>query len=433
MAKFKTKSDIIRLVAPEYTGEHWSSSTEGFGMRVGTLKKGGGFERIFLARWRDEDGKDQKFKIGFVDEMNFSDAENAAREKVREEKRAAADAKAGIKRAPTLKEAYDSYLEAKRAGWRPDTLTDYDKRFAHLEPFYDRCVLDITPVDWFDRYMLVSAKSGPAMALAANSLGRAIYGYLIAEGLVTVNPCHELKNTAKKKGLIISEPEPSERHVPLELVPDYWHILNTRVAPAQRDYMLWMLFTGFRQSMVGTLAWDRLNIQERTYLVYAADRGNKSKTAFNYPISDELWERVVAPRLALRKPGEKWIIESPKHPGTPMHNVRGSHKLIGGLLGIVLSDHDIRRTFGSVAYAATKDLLTVQRLMTHSQKAKNRRTAVTELYVRTAERTFREAVNMAAAQFMLYTKKDSGYSGQLPSLNIDITEADEEEDEALAA
>ena len=39
--KFKSKSDIVRLKVPAFTGEHWSAATEGFGIRVGTLKKNG--------------------------------------------------------------------------------------------------------------------------------------------------------------------------------------------------------------------------------------------------------------------------------------------------------------------------------------------------------------------------------------------------------
>lgn len=438
MANFKTKSDVVKMIPPAFKGDYWSSSQEGFGIRIGGRKKDGSFQKEYLARWRDEHGKDQRPTIGRYDEIDFAAAAEIARQRVATEKKKVSDIKKGIAPALTMNEAYEKFVKENRVGWSSVTLEGYDSRWKNLEAIHNRLMEEIKGEEWFNLYLKLSETKGPIAALAAHNLARNVYGYFVKENIIEINPCDDLERWARKKEKTIQKPKKRERHIPLELMPDYYQSLMTRAAPAQRDYILFGLLTGFRASLLGSLSWHRLNVKKRTYHVEAIDKGNKSKVEFHYPICDFLWERVIVPRLEIRAPDAEWIIESPRRPGTPLHSVRGTHKAMKKRVGVELSDHDLRKTFGSIAYRATKDLLTVQRLLTHSQAPKNRETEVTELYVRTAERTFREAVEATARQFVSYTKRETGAVGILPEATLDYDEnakleyADQARAEALA-
>lgn len=423
MANFKNKSELAKLVPPSIKGDIWSSVQEGFGIRIGARKKDGTFQREYIARYRDINKKDQRPTIGRYDEVTFEQAAERAYKVVKDAKERVRDAKNGVVRAPTMAEAYEQFVRENRVDWSPVTLNGYDSRWKNLARFYDSPMDQVSAEDWFDLYAENSVTKGPIAALHAHSLARSVYNYLIAEKVIKENPCEDLARQAKKRQMIVKKPARRKRHVPLELLPDYYQALITRTQPAQRDYILFALLTGFRASLLGSLAWSRLDPKLRIYHVEALDIGNKSKIEFNFPICDFLWERVIAPRLQLRKPGEEWIIESPRRPGTPLHSVRGTHAAMFKQIGVLLSDHDLRKTFGSVAYAATRDLLTVQRLLTHSVAPKNRETEVTELYVLTAESTFREAVEAAARQFVMYTNKSTEAMGELPEPTLNYEES----------
>ncbi|MBK4733038.1 tyrosine-type recombinase/integrase [Noviherbaspirillum pedocola] len=439
MANFKTKSDVAKMIPPAFKGDYWSSSQEGFGIRIGGRKKDGSFQKEYLARWRDEHGKDQRPTIGRYDEIDFAAASDIARQRVAFEKKRVSDIKKGIAPSLTMNEAYQRFILENKVGWSKITVVGYDSRWKNVEKFHNRPMEEITNWEWFDLYAELVEKNGPIAALAAHSLARNVYSYFIKENLIETNPCEDLERLARKKERIVQKPKKRERHVSLELMPDYYQALMTRAGPAQRDYILFGLLTGFRASLLGSLAWARLDMRRHTYHVEAVDIGNKSKIAFDYPICDFLWERVIVPRLEIREPGAEWILESPQYPGYPLCSVRGTHEKLEKHAGIKLSDHDLRKTFGSIAYAATKDLLTVQRLLTHSQAPKNRETEITELYVRTSERTFREAVEATARQFVMYTKRETAGTGFLPEATLDYEEkkkleyADQARAEALVA
>jgi integrase len=421
MANFKTKSDVAKMIPPAFKGDYWSSAQEGFGIRIGAKKLDGSYQKEYLARWRDEHGKDQRPTIGRYSELEFNDAAEIARKRVAFEKRRVNDIKRGVEPMMTMNQAYQRYVDENRLGWSATTLQGYDSRWKNVKAFHDRPMDEVTSAEWLDMYIDLLANNGPVAARAAHDLVRNVYEYFVNddEAIIDKNPCLNLKRMAKKRNIAVPAPKKRTRHITLEQMPDYFTSLTTHAQPGQRDYVLFALLTGFRASLLGSLAWSRLNMKDRTYHVEAVDKGNKSKVAFDYPICDFLWQRVIEPRLAIRRPECPWIIESPHYPCTPLHSVRGTHEKMERLVGVKLSDHDLRKTFGSVAYLATKDLLTVQRLLTHSIEPINRETEMTERYVMTAKTTFREAVEKAAEQFLLLTKRETGAKGTLPEPTLD--------------
>lgn len=426
MATFKTKAQVLKLIPPEFAGRHGSTEIVGFNVFVGPLKQNGTFQRVYQARWRDEFGKDKNFEIGRVSEMDFTEAAAAAKAKVEYEGGRAKAIRRGVGHVPRLGDAYEPFVREKRAVWKPTTLTSYDTAWKNLAPLYDRRMDTITGDDCFELYMKNCAEHGKASALAANRLASSMFTHLIyqEEPVLKNNPCLWLIRTATKHGVIIEKNVKENRAVKTHYLPEFWRLLHMRVGPAQRDYILWGLLTGFRASLLGALSWSRIDFKNHTYKVYALDKGNKSNVEFMFPICDYLWANVVEPRMRLRVPGVDCIIPSPRVPDAPLKSVRGSYTAIKKVLQIELSDHDLRRTFSSVAYRATRDLLIVQRLMTHSSKPKSRETATTELYIETEAAEFAAAVNATAAEFLRCATVDSLAVSEMEEVDINFIEID---------
>lgn len=402
-AHFKNMSEVEAIKPPDgkrALQEYWHATEKGFGVRVARKKLNGDYAKVYIARYRDEDKRDIKAILGNVADISYKDAFNLAKSKIDKARALAGDIKAGRPRAATISVCYESYCRARKAQWAPDTIIGYAKQFNNLQPFWDRRMDGLTNEEWLGQYMDVSRDRGRSTALGMMRLGSALYSFQITLENLTKNPCGALLKTT-----LVVKDEPRTRHVPRKELAAFWTALQTRTAGPQRDLILWVLFTGFRASLAGNLRWDRLNLEERTYRIDPKDVGNKAKKEFFHPIPCWLWENVVVPRLAARKPVDVHIIESTKRPGTPLHSVRGTYLAIEGVTGLQLSQHDIRRTFSSMAHAATGDIVLTKRLMTHgSATAKSRDHGTTERYVQTDQAQYREASELTAAKILEFAQ-----------------------------
>jgi integrase len=398
---FKNATDVeaIRPPVDKPVLETWHATEKGFGVRVGRRKKNGEFSKVYLARYRDEDKKDVKEVLGRVADIAYRDAFKLAQEKCDRARELAADIKAGRPRAATIKDCYEQYFKARSKEWATDTIKGYEKQLRNLTPLHNKKMDELTNEDWLNHYLKVSANQGRSTALGMMRLGSALYSFRIMLEKLTKNPCGALLKTS----LIVKDKRRSTR-IPRKELPGFWTALHARAGGPQRDFILWVLFTGFRKSLAGNLQWSRINFEERTYRIDENDVCNKAKTEFHYPIPDYLWKTVIVPRLALRKPEDVYIIESPKKTGRPLHDVKGTFKALAGVTGVQMSLHPLRRTFSSCAHAATGDLLLTKRLMTRSSGPTNRDHAATEMYIQYDAEQVREAVELAAAAILNLVK-----------------------------
>lgn len=402
-AHFKNMTEVEAIKPPEGTRalqEFWHATEKGFGVRVARKKLNGEYAKVYIARYRDEDKRDVKAILGNVADISYKDAFSLAKAKIEKARALAGDIKAGRPRAATISVCYELYLKARKAQWAPDTIIGYAKQFKNLQPLWDRRMDSLTNKEWLDQYMDVSQTRGRSTALGMMRLGSALYSFQITLENLTKNPCGALLKTT-----LVVKDAPRTRHVPRKELAAFWTALQTRAAGPQRDLILWVLFTGFRASLAGNLMWSRINPDEHTYRIDAKDVGNKAKMEFFHPVPVWLWDNVIVPRLAVRKPGDIYIIESTKLPGTPLHSVRGTYLAIEEITGLQLSQHDIRRTFSSIAHAATGDILLTKRLMTHgSATAKSREHGTTERYIQTDQAQYREAVELTAAKILEFAQ-----------------------------
>lgn len=420
--KFSTMTDILRAemawLADESnlrpTLELWHISERSFGCRLSRPSaRTGRTLRIWLFRQPGRDDGPEKQRIGTFEERTLDEAQDF----VRHQKQTASLKKAGIviKKALTLSEALEKYLENKSGNLRDATVKQYRKVWSYLDeqdaraksrkdprPFTERTLLhELDSQWWLDEYTRVVRRHGRSSARAFYRVAHAIHAYWVRRERIGRNPLLQL---SEDKADELKQPSPSKSIIPAKDLPALWNWLHTKALPATRDLLLVELFSGVRSATAGQLKWSQVNTDVRTYIIPAEERGNKSKTLVEIPICDELWERVFAPRLANRGASAgDWVIASAKRSGQPAKSTRGALEGFLAETGIKVSPHIIRRTFGSLAQQATGDSLLVARMLTHSVNAKDRDSKaplVTAGYIHYEEDVLRQALNKTAAYIL---------------------------------
>ncbi len=370
----------------------------------------GKIRRSYIARYKEvgKDGivADKKPTLGPVsgpDAVKFDDAKARAYELYQS---SVAKRKAGAEAVRTLKAAYDDYLTVRKANIAPDTVSGYDARIGLVKDWFDLPLTEITDEMLSERYLKIYAtKQRTAKMWAA--VMHAIFAREFKARRLKYNAvallADEQKIYAKSEN---REPTFIREHQ----MPVFWQSIHTRLHPCARDYLLVMLFTGFRESIAGSLSWENYDFKTRTYRVQAQARGNKKKKTFYFPIPAYVAESVFERRAAeqrMKYDGNlgNWVIESYKRRGKSYKDARGSFRAILNDTGIDLSDHDLRDTFATIARRVTGDTLLVSRLLTHNlQAADYDKLSTTTDYIGVEDDEFRAAIEKVAAGILSAAK-----------------------------
>jgi integrase/recombinase XerC len=134
--------------------------------------------------------------------------------------------------------------------------------------------------------------------------------------------------------------------------------LLARAARPYRDWFLIAAFTGARCTELAAL--DREHITERRVLLHG--KGDKQRLVPTHPVVWALAQQLPPGPIAVetrgRHRGERLTRQQVSH--------RGNYQLqrVLGLDGVHM--HRLRSTYGTEAYATTRDLLAVQKLLGHA-------------------------------------------------------------------
>lgn len=419
--RFWDKATAVALVCPEHRAsiDVWHASEPGFGVRIGKPRKRDNFiARSYLARYKDAQGKECRPVLGRFEELTYEEARRKAT-RLRDE--AAEVRRQGRPTVPTLRDAFTEY--AKRKTLAEASSDDYLKRLRYLtgwpaDPakyqalkpsdrlpsWADRKLSEIAPHEWETRYATLERTCGEATAKGVARLARAVYKDLLARRVLD-----EDATTGLARNAIYSRGGHAGRPVPREKLPALWQWMHTSAHPTVRDYMLVGFMTGLRESVIGALRWEQVSMEKRALLVPAEARGNKRKVMVWMPLADELFERVLLPRYAVRG-SSPWVLPStkPKKPkdGTapipqPLRSINGSFKALAQATGIRISDHDLRRTFSTLGRQVLRDTLLIARMLTHlSSSMTADAPAHTGGYIFIEDSEMRNAFNAVADAFV---------------------------------
>lgn len=390
-AKFSDERTALRLpYAGSSTEKSYAhESIRGFYVFVGRPDENGQSKRWYGVRFDEAqpDGtkKDRKKKLGEVGFVPYGKAVQLATDSIERAREARVTGKPIL---PTLKEAFDQYLTfktqfvAKEKQIRPDTVDDYTRRFNELIPlaWHSRPIDEITDKDWTQlRQDCTTVRSFDVRL--RKPVGESRFDGLIT-GVISgvyrrqIESGHKhLENPAQllRQQGVLSTPKERHDYIPKSALKDVWTFMNNELRAPQRDIILIGLLTGWRNQLICRIPLDRINEEKRAVLWKATDPGGpyaeSDGDSFEYPVSDWLWEQVFEPRLRMKTPRQRYLIESNRVPGQPYNDIRDSLAQLSDAAGVHVSAHVLRKTFGTLSPSAAVHPRIISQLMMHKGKA----------------------------------------------------------------
>ena len=131
--------------------------------------------------------------------------------------------------------------------------------------------------------------------------------------------------------------------------------------PTARDFILLVLFTGMRKTECASLMWDDIDIKAK--LIRIPGLRTKSGNKLDLPMSDFVHDLLVKRRaLGL---GGQFVFPSHSKSGRIV-DTAFSLGLVAEKTGVRISNHDLRRTFLTVAESCDVSPLALKALVNHS-------------------------------------------------------------------
>jgi len=265
----------------------------------------------------------------------------------------------------TLKDIKDKYLEDRRElkeSSRADIEKHINKSFSDWK---NRPAVEITRDKVAKRFTQLTDKS-PAQANQAFRILRALLNYARAayqhdgKAVIIENPVSVLSETKRWNTI-----KPRSGRIPTNKIGVAWNILKSlREDPAQTvvgltlaDSICFLLLTGARWSEMANLKWDCVNLDDLSWRI--PDPKNRNPVTF--PLSE-----ITAKILSARPKNSEYVFPSRIGDGFGhIKDARGVLDKVSAVVGVRISNHDLRRTFRAVAGECNIEFYKTKLLMNH--------------------------------------------------------------------
>jgi integrase len=370
MPRLKLTQAAIRRLQPDPNGRqvlYWDTEQRGFGVLV----SGKTNARSYVVQ-REVNGLTRRVTLGTVQEYEaaertLQDARHQAAELVLE-MRNGKDPKArrGPKAGITLRAVLERYLEEEQLSANSKAL--YRHWIQHwLNDWLDQPLRNITPEMVESRFRRIktivasrangSAQTSEPGAGTANAVMRALRAlWNHAQDTVPDLPPTPVK--LKKRWFAVPE---RERNVSGDQLAKFYRAVTDLPSTTMRDYILLLLFTGLRKAEAAGLKWADLDFSQR--IIRLPARRTKAKRKLDLPMSRYVYDLLAARRAigvenAFVFPGNG----AAGHLTDPKSALHG----VGGMCGVYVSPHDLRRTFVTVAAQCRIPPMALSGLVNHS-------------------------------------------------------------------
>jgi len=367
MAKKLSMAAVKRLRAPTASGKQeieWDAELKGFGV----LCSGVSGTKSFIVQRKLKDGRTRRVTIGTVAEFagagkSVDDARSEAADIIHairqghDPKRRADGASTDM----TLAQALDLYLrdnnqlsERSRAGYRATIER-------HLAAWFIVPLRDISADMVRARHKAIREEvsgedAGGASANSSMRVFRAIWNYTAA--LVPDLPPNPTRVLRRAWFAV----PPRTRVVRSEDLPKFYAAVCDLRNHTARDYLLLLLFTGLRRNEAATLTWDDVDFDERAIRLPAAR--TKARRRLDLPITDFVFDLLKA-RFELGRDASGFVFPGDGKTG---HIAEPKFPLnkVALACGVLVSAHDLRRTYITVAEGCDIANRALKALVNHS-------------------------------------------------------------------
>jgi integrase len=344
-----TEKAIARMAAPDPSGKqvlHWDTTITG----LAVLCSGVSPAKSYIVQRGLRDGRTRRITIGATAILTLEKARERAASAI-DDMRRGIDPKRKVD-TPTLRSALDSYIAA-RKDLRPSSVKAYRQVEKYLGRWMDWHLRDITAEKVEDRHRALAKEVGGPTANATMRTLRVLWNFADERTPdLPTNPVRRLRRQWFPQ-------LPKQRLVRTDELPRFYAAVAAMENPVARDYLLLMLFTGLRRTEAATLKWTDIDLRERVIRVAATS--TKSGRKLDLPMSDFVRDLLVA-RRALGD--AKFVFPAARggHVNNPAHLL----KPVLAATGIVVSAHDLRRTYITVAESADISPMALKALVNHS-------------------------------------------------------------------
>jgi integrase len=330
---------VQKLKAPTRSGKqevYWADDLSGFGV----VCSGVSTAKSYIVQRDLPGGRTRRVTIGRTNVLTIKEAKERAKA-VLADMLAGKDPKA--KTTATLGATLDRYLEVNKR-LRPKSVADYQTNVTrHLATWLSLPLTGITGEMVAERHAEIAAEvkktgrgSGEATANGVMRCLRAVWNFAAESDELPANPTRTLKR------LWFRVPRRT-RHLNEKQLPEFYNAVRALPSPIAADYLTLLLFTGLRREEAASLTWKNIDFDAKVIRI-SGDR-TKNGHALSLPMTDVVYDLLKA-RAALGK--DRYVFPSNSaagyiaEPKFPLTQVRLA-------TGIVVSPHDLRRSFATAA------------------------------------------------------------------------------------
>lgn len=297
----------------------------------------------------------------------------------------------------TLGQVFGAYMSVRPIAAK--TAKNYRQFFSLINDWANLPIHQIRQDMILDRHTELSV-GGSTQANRCMRLLRALFNFAATyyetpsgKQIVGKNPVRILSavrrwNKEKRRDRFIKPHELATWHATVQLIQNH----------AERDLILFLLFTGLRKSEGTHLRWADVDFDSGTFTV----RDTKNGDDHCLPLSTYLYNLLVRRKAAAKGP---YVFKSGARTMQPVCNQSYWHRFVSAKSGVEWSYHDLRRTFLTVADGLDIPKHIIKRLANHRTKD------VTDGYlIQTADRLREPMQKVADKMLDLIVKQPNTFS-----------------------
>lgn len=254
----------------------------------------------------------------------------------------------------TLRKVLQNYQSTRKA------MSDKTKReytyylHKYLPDWLDKPLVEIDKDMIVLRHTTIGESNGPYTANGTMRIVRALMNHANATyDICEINPVGYL---SKIKAWY---PEKRRRTYikPHQLQP-WWEAVNSLKNETQRDFLLFLLFTGLRRGEAASIQWQDIDFADKTFII----RRTKNGDPLTLPMGDFLFGLFQSRRQ--KDPNGTFVFPGPGKEGYLVEPKKSIYKVVGET-GIKFTCHDLRRTFITIAESLDISSYALKRLINH--------------------------------------------------------------------
>ena len=270
-----------------------------------------------------------------------------------------------------LSNVFNDYISSRGANLKKKTVSDYTSIFNSLfNDWANKEILSISRNMVENRHKKIGKKS-IYRANASMRLLRALFNYASGayedsngEPIITHNPVQRISHNKSwfKEKARTNILQPSELKPWYEAVQKLNQLkvnsIRVNVSNTVSDYLVFILFTGLRQSEASGLLWNDVNFENNFFTV----KDTKNHSDHTLPLTT-FTKQLLINRKQLSK--GKYVFNG-KNNDTAIVNPYKQIKKVREISGTEFTIHDLRRTFGTIADSLEIQHHIIKRLMNHA-------------------------------------------------------------------